>query len=62
MPKNNRPPLAAARTEATKALIELHKAEHERLMEDWLAEAGWTETRQVTTKWTNESTLSKGDK
>ncbi len=51
MPKANRPPLATARTEATKALIELHKAEHEKLIEDWLAEAGWTEVTEKTTKW-----------
>lgn len=51
MPKTNRPPLAAARTEATKALIELHKAEHEQLIADWLAEAGWTEVTEKVTKW-----------
>jgi hypothetical protein len=51
MPRTNRPPLAAARTEATKALIELHKTEHEKLIADWLAEAGWTQTTITETKW-----------
>lgn len=53
MPRTNRPPLAAARTEATKALIELHKAEHDKLIADWLAEHDWIEERVTTTKWSN---------
>lgn len=55
-PRNNRPPLAAARTEATKALIEAHKAEHDDLIASWLAENGWEEERVTTTKWTNRPT------
>lgn len=57
-PRTNRPPLAAAREHATKALIEKHRAEHEALAQEYLDRKGWVREEVTTHRWT---TVSKGE-